>query len=69
MTTESQANCEDQRTNFDATCEAYNAARDDLLWMIDHPDKTLPLSEYRAKLKIAYDAVQTAHRDMLAARA
>lgn len=53
--------------DFDAKREAYYDARLAMSQLIDYPDKSLPLIEYRAQLKAAKRACQRAHGDMLAA--
>lgn len=47
--------------------EAYNHARQWLYFLIDHPDKTVSVAEYRDQLKAARKASDTAHRALLAA--
>lgn len=52
---------------FDAAVEAYEAARSERDRIIDHPDKTLPLDEYKRRIRDAQADVQRAHRAMMAA--
>lgn len=52
---------------FDASVEAYEAARKERDRIIDHPDKTLPLDEYKRLISDAQAEVQRAHKAMMAA--
>jgi len=49
--------------------EAYDEARNWLAFLIDHPDKTVTVDEYRAQIRTARIAVQRAHKTMIEARA
>ena len=49
--------------------ERYDEARGWLAVLIDNPDKTVSVDEYRAQIKKARKAVASAHAAMLAARA
>lgn len=44
-------------------------ARAWLAFLIDHPDKTVSVAEYKAQIKSAQKSVQRAHKAMMAARA
>ena len=48
--------------------EAYDEARNWLAFLIDHPDKTVTVDEYKAQIRTARTAVQRAHKTMIAAR-
>jgi hypothetical protein len=50
------------------TREAYEEERARLAYLIDHPDKTITVSEYRAQLADGLFAVADAHTAMLEAR-
>ena len=49
--------------------EQYDEARNWLAFLIDHPDKTVTVDEYRAQIRTARTAVQRAHKTMIEARA
>lgn len=53
--------------DFDAAREAYETAQGKLLGLIDAPDKTVPVNEYRAMLKQAAQEKQKAHETMMEA--
>ena len=53
--------------DFAAKREAYNAAREELSRLIDDPDKSVPVKEYRDQLVAADAAVQAAHEEMMMA--
>lgn len=57
----------EQRPVFDALREAYEAAQTKLLDLIDGPNCTASISEYRSELKAALAAQQRAHDAMMAA--
>ena len=57
----------EQGVDFDAKREAYVAARRELDRVIDDPDKSLPVKEYRDQLVAADTAVNAAHEAMMAA--
>lgn len=52
---------------FEAAVEAYEAARNERDRIIDHPDKTLPLDEYKRRIRDAQADMQQAHRQILEA--
>jgi len=54
-------------TEFDTRREAYEAARDNLAGMINIPDKTVTIAEYRTRIKEAQKVAQAAHAAMIAA--
>lgn len=54
--------------DFAAAREAYETARIERDRIIDHPDKSVPLDEYRARIRDAQDKVQRAHGKMLGVR-
>ena len=49
--------------------EAYDEARTWLAFLIDHPDKTVTVDEYKAQIRTARNGVQRAHKTMIEARA
>lgn len=53
--------------DFAAKREAYDTARDELSRLIDDPDKSVPIKEYRDQLVKADAAVQDAHEEMMMA--
>lgn len=53
--------------DFDAKMAACDKARTALAKLIDEPDKTVSVDEYRAKIKAAMKANQRAHKAMMAA--
>ncbi|UYM26584.1 hypothetical protein SEA_BAUER_35 [Arthrobacter phage Bauer] len=53
--------------DFDAKREAYDHARAALEKLIDDPDKSVPVREYRDMLAAADAAVQDAHEEMMCA--
>ncbi|MCZ9884102.1 hypothetical protein [Arthrobacter sp. B2a2-09] len=52
---------------FEVKRGAYEVARSWLLFLIDHPDKTVSAREYSAQLKAAQAARDAAHTAMVAA--
>ena len=46
----------------------YEEARAKLAWLYDHADKTVSVEVYRARIRAAQDAANSAHAAMLAAR-
>jgi hypothetical protein len=52
---------------FDAAVVIYEATQKRLLDLIDEPDKTISVTEYRAKLDTALKAQQRAHKAMMEA--
>jgi hypothetical protein len=48
-------------TEFETRRLAHIAAMDDLMRLIDYPDKSLPLDEYRARLAAAQAATRVTH--------
>jgi hypothetical protein len=52
---------------FDAAVVIYEAAQQRLLDLIDNPEKDLPVQAYRDHLKQASQAVQRAHKAVMAA--
>lgn len=48
--------------------ERYDAARAHLAYLIDNPDKSVSVDEYRAQLATARKATAAAHKAMLAER-
>lgn len=59
----------EQGTDLDAKREAYEDARAKLAWLYDHADKTVSADVYRARIRAAQDASNSAHAAMMAARA
>lgn len=57
----------EQGARFDVLRDAYDMARAHRDYLIDNPDKSVPVAEYRAELKAAAVAVDQAHGAMLAA--
>jgi len=57
----------EQGEAFDAARDAYDAARENLRAVIDCPDKTISVDEYKAQIRDARRAAQRAHKAMLAA--
>lgn len=55
----------ERSADFDAKREAYEVVRAERDWIIDHPDKSIPLGKYKAKIRDAQDKCRQAHRDML----
>lgn len=53
--------------DFDAAVVIYEAAQKRLLDMIDNPDYSVSVREYKAHLKAALQAQQRAHKAMMAA--
>lgn len=51
--------------SFDAKREAYETARAERDHIIDHPDRSIPLNQYKAKIKSAQVKCQKAHQAML----
>lgn len=60
-------NTTERGAGFDAKREAYEAARADFFRLIDNPDKSLTIAEYRAQLEAAKNASNDAHEAMLEA--
>ena len=52
---------------FDAAVVIYEAAQKKLLDLIDEPDYSISVKEYRAHLSAALKAQQRAHKAMMAA--
>lgn len=53
--------------DFDSKREAYETAQGKLLDLIDGPNCTVSISEYRRELKAALQAQQLAHKAMMSA--
>lgn len=53
--------------SFEELRDAYNAARGWLSILIDNPDKTVSVAEYKAQIKSAQKSVVAAHKAMMAA--
>ena len=58
----------EQGPAHDAAAEAYERARAWRDWIIDHPDRTVPVDAYRARIADAQHRVQVAHNNMMEAR-
>lgn len=52
---------------MDDLLEAYGNTRAWLAFLIDHPDKTVSVDEYRAQIKAAQDANNAAHKAWMGA--
>ena len=48
--------------------EQFDEARTWLAFLIDHPDKTVAVDEYKAQISAARKAVAAAHKHLLASR-
>jgi len=57
----------DRGPAFDAAVVAYEAARAARDRIIDHPDRTISVDEYRARIADAQHKCHMAHRDMMEA--
>ena len=57
----------EQGAEFDAKREAYEKARAERDWLIDHPDRAIPLNKYKAKIRDAQEKCRQAHHDVLKA--
>lgn len=53
-------------TSFEAALDEYSAVRAELARLIDSPDKTVSVSEYRAQLEAAKAANARAHEAFMA---
>jgi hypothetical protein len=56
-----------QQDSTEAT-KRYEEARAKLAWLYDHADRTVSVDVYRARIRAAQDASNSAHAAMLAAR-
>lgn len=56
-------------TDYDSKRAEYIAACEDLSRLIDSPDKSVPVAEYRTQLRLAHIATGAAHDAMLEAMA
>jgi len=52
---------------FDTAREAYEKARQDRDHIIDHPDRTISVDEYRARIADAQHTCWEAHKNMMEA--
>lgn len=67
QTQDSTGQSERAGEDFESKRTAYDHARDWLFFLIDQPDKTVSVREYRAQLKDAKQAHDRAHKAMMAA--
>lgn len=49
----------------DTPQETYNQARQWMHFLIDHPDKSVPVDAYKAQLRDAKAAVDDAHKKLM----
>jgi len=57
----------DRGPAFDAAVVAYEEARSERDHIIDHPDRTISVNEYRARIADAQHTCMMAHKDMMEA--
>lgn len=59
---------QDRTEQIERAGERYEAARNWLAFLIDHPDKAVSVAEYKAQLARARKAVASAHKAWMASR-